>query len=162
VTKEVRRMATKAYFLIRTNAEAAPRGYPECMRELEAMPEVEFVEPVRGPYDLLAALEAPATALSLLVDRVMANTWVECVHVLRADEPDERALDWEEARAAKLRRQRNTIRAYRTRLRRLPRSEERRYAGLAAAIRAENEETRSLSRQLEIIKPQYDKLCGER
>lgn len=155
-------MATKGYFLITTAAEAAQNGYAECIGDLEAMPEVEFVEPVTGQYDLLATLEAPTTTLGLLVDRVMANTWAESVHVLRVDQPDERALDWEEARAAKLRRQRNTIRAYRARLRRLPLSAERRYAGLAAAIRAENEETRSLSRQLEIIKPQYDKLCGER
>jgi len=78
-------MATKAYFLIRTVAEAAHNGYAEWIRDLEAMPEVQCVEAVTGQYDLLATVEAPITAI-LVAHKIMANGWVKHLHILRMEE----------------------------------------------------------------------------
>ena len=78
-------MATKAYFLIRTIAEAVQNGHAEWIRDLEAMPEVQCVEQVSGQYDLLATVEAPITAV-LVAHKIMANGWVKHLHILRMEE----------------------------------------------------------------------------
>jgi len=150
-------MATSAYLLIRASEALRHDGYLEALEELWALPEVEYVEPVSGLYDCVARVEAPIIRLTPLVHEVMAKSWVADVQLLRVDQPLERALDWEEARTARLRQQRATIWAYRAGLQRLPLSAQYPYAGRAAAIRAELEEARSLSRQLEIIKAHYQK-----
>ena len=150
-------MATSAYLLIRASEAVRHNGCLEALEELWALPEVEYVEPVSGLYDCVARVEAPMIRLTPLVHKVMAKTWVADVHVLTVDQPVEGALEWEEARTAGLRRKREIIRAYRACLQRRPLSAQHPYAGRAAAIRAELEEARSLSRQLEIIKAQYEK-----
>ncbi len=150
-------MATSAYLLIRASEAVRQGGYLEALEELWALPEVEYVEPVSNLYDCVIRVEAPTIRLTPLVHEVMAKGWVEDVHVLRVDQPTELAPEWEEARMAKLRRRRQIIRAYRACLQRPPLSAQRPYAGHAAAIRAELEEARSLSRQLEIIMAHYQK-----
>jgi hypothetical protein len=150
-------MTTTAYLLIRTSQPVQQNGYAEALDELWALPEVEYVEPVWGLYDCVARVEAPITRLISLVREVVAKSWVEGVHVLRVDQPVERSPEWEEARTARLRRQRASIWAYRRGLQHRPLSAQHPYAGRAAAIRAELEEARSLLRQLEIIKAHYEK-----
>jgi hypothetical protein len=150
-------METSAYLLIRASEAVRQSGYLEALEELWALPEVEYVEPVTNLYDCVIRVEAPTIRLTPLVHEVMAKGWVEDVHVLRVDQPAERAPEWEEARMAKLRRQRQIIRAYRTCLQRAPLSAQQPYVGRAAAIRMELEEARSLSRQLEIVKAHYHK-----
>lgn len=151
-------METSAYLLIRASEAVRQSGYLEALEELWALPEVEYVEPVTNLYDCVIRVEAPTIRLTPLVHELMAKGWVEDVHVLRVDQPAERT-PWEEARMAKLRRQRQIIRAYRTCLQRPAVSAQRPYAGHAAAIRVELEEARSLSRQLEIIRAHYEKSC---
>lgn len=82
-------MATKAYFLIRTAAEATQNGHAEWIQDLEAMPEVQCVEQVSGQYDLLATVEAPITAV-LVAHKILANGWVKHLHILRMEEPPRR------------------------------------------------------------------------
>jgi hypothetical protein len=82
-------MATKAYFLIRTVAEAAQNGHAQWIRDLEEMPEVRCVEQVAGEYDLLATVEAPITAV-LVAHKILANGWVKHLHILRMEEPSRR------------------------------------------------------------------------
>jgi hypothetical protein len=146
-------MATSAYLLIRASEAVRQNGYLEALEELWALPEVEYVEPVSGLYDCVARVETPIIRLTPLVHEVMAKSWVADVHVLTVDQTAEPALEWEEARTARLRRQRTAIWACRTGLQRRPLSAQHPYAGRAAAIRAELEEARSLRRQLELIKP---------
>ena len=150
-------MATSAYLLIRASESVRHNGYVEALDELWALPEVEYVEPVSNLYDCVVRVETSITRLILLVHEVMAKSWVEDVHVLRVDQPVEPPLEWEDARAARLRQQRASIWAYRRGLQGPPLSAQQPYAGHAAVIRAELEEARSLSRQLEIIKPHYEK-----
>ncbi len=150
-------MESSAYLLIRASEAVRHNGYVDTLEELWMLPEVDYVEPVSGLYDCVARVEAPTVRLTPLVHELMAKSWVEDVHVLRVDHPAERALEWEEARAAKLRRQRAIVKAYHACLQRPPLSPQQPYAGRAAAIRMELEEARSLSRQMEIVKAHYQK-----
>jgi hypothetical protein len=150
-------MTTSSYLLIRASEAVRQNGYLEALEELWALPEVDYVEPVSNLYDCVVRVEASATRLVLLIHEVMSKSWVEEVHVLRVDQPVERAVDWEQSRTARLRQQRACVWAHRRGLQGPSPSPQHPYAGHAAAIRAELEEARSLSRQLEIIKAHYDK-----
>ena len=79
-------MATKAYFLIRVGEDFKQNGYAGWLRDLESMPEVQEVAPVTGLYDAVATVEAPITA-SLLAHKMMGDSHVKHLHVLRIEEP---------------------------------------------------------------------------
>lgn len=69
-------MAVKAYFFIRSTAEADRSRDAGWIRDLEAMPEVQRVHRVLGQYDLLVAVRTPESALRV-ADRILANSSVE-------------------------------------------------------------------------------------
>ncbi|UCH86710.1 MAG: hypothetical protein JSU97_09380 [Dehalococcoidia bacterium] len=146
-------MATTAYLLIRASEAVRHNGYLKALEDLWALPEVEYVEPVSGLYDCVARVEAPIR-LIFLVHKIMAKSWIERVHVLRIDEPVATALESEEARTARLMRQREIIKAYRAGLPRPPGPEPKLHPGPAAA---EEARTARLMRQREIIRAHYQK-----
>lgn len=74
-------MATKAYFMLNVLDGFCRYDYQEAVRDLQAMPEVKSVEPVRGVYDLLVQVEAPIRVI-LVANKVMAKEWVKRLHVL--------------------------------------------------------------------------------
>jgi hypothetical protein len=101
----------------------------------------------------VARVEAPIM-LVFLVHKVMAKSGVERVHVLSIDQPVQEALETEEARTARLMRQREIIKAYRAGLPRPP--------GPAPKLQAaptgmEKARTARLKRQREIIKAYNEK-----
>ena len=146
-------MATSAYLLIRASEDIRHNGYLHALEDLWALPEVEYVEPVSGLYDCVARVEAPIR-LVFVVHKVMAKSWVERVHVLSIDEPVREALESEEARTARLMRQREVIKAHRAGLPRPPGPEPELHPGDAGV---EEERTARLMRQREIIKAHYQK-----
>ena len=79
-------METKAYFMVKTDRAAGGDGYAETIRELEAMPEVESVEPVSGEYDLvvIATVDAPIRVV-LVANKIQAKKWVKSLHVLNVE-----------------------------------------------------------------------------
>jgi len=83
-------MGTKAYLMINVDRQIAQQGdyYIRMVSELEAIPEVEFVEPVSGVYDLLVKVDAPIMAI-FVANKILAKEWVRRLHVLRV-EPVER------------------------------------------------------------------------
>lgn len=83
-------MGTKAYFLINVDKQVAQRDdyYKKAVDELEAIPEVEFVEPVSGLYDLMVKVDVPIRAI-FVADKILEKEWVRRLHVLRV-EPVER------------------------------------------------------------------------
>src|SRR3990170_3554543 len=85
-----RNVATKAYFLIRVAKEASQDGVGDWVRQLEAMPEVRYVAPVTGLYDLVAMVEAPITAV-LVAHKMLENGWIKHLHVLRVEESQNHA-----------------------------------------------------------------------
>ncbi len=144
-------MATSAYLLIRASEAVRNNGYLKALEDLWALPEVEYVEPVSGLYDCVARVEAP-TRLVFLVHKIMAKSWIERVHVLSVDQPVQEALESEEARTARLMRQREVIRAYRAGLPRPPGPAPKLHAAPTGAERAQ---TARLMRQRETIKAHY-------
>ena len=146
-------MATNAYLLIRASEAVRNNGYLKALEDLWALPEVEYVEPVSGLYDCVARVEAPIR-LIFVVHKIMAKSWVERVHVLRIDQPVQEVLESEEARTARLMRQREIIKAYRAGLPRPPGPEPQLHSGPSVA---EEARTARLMRQREIIKAHYQK-----
>ena len=149
-------MATTAYLLIRASEAVRHNGYVKALEDLWALPEVEYVEPVSGLYDCVARVEAP-TRLIFLVHKVMAKSWVERVHILSIDQPAQAALETEEARTARLMRQREIIKAYRAGLPRPSGAEPELHPGHAGLTGAETAWAARLRRQREIIKAHYQK-----
>jgi len=146
-------MATNAYLLIRTSEAVRNNGYLKALEDLWALPEVEYVERVSGVYDCVARVEAPIR-LIFVVHKIMAKSWVERVRVLRIDQPVQEALESEEARTARLMRQREIIKAYRAGLPRPPGPAPKLHA---ASTGAEESQTARLMGQREIIKAHYQK-----
>ncbi|UCH86462.1 MAG: hypothetical protein JSU97_08040 [Dehalococcoidia bacterium] len=149
-------MTTTAYLLIRASEAVRHNGYRKALEDLWTLPEVESVEPVSGLYDCVARVEAPIR-LIFLVHKIMAKSWVERVHVLRVDEPVATAPESEEARTARLMRQREIIKAYRAGLPRPPGPEPELHPGHAGPAGAEKAWMTRLMRQREIIKAHYQK-----
>ena len=149
-------MATSAYLLIRASEDIRHNGYLHALEDLWALPEVEYVEPVSGLYDCVARVEAPIR-LVFVVHKVMAKSWVERVHVLSIDEPVREALESEEARTARLMRQREIMKAQRAGLPRPAGRALKVHPGDAGPASVEREWTARLMRQREIIKAHYQK-----
>jgi hypothetical protein len=85
----VSKMTTKAYFLIRVWEDLKQDGYLDWIKDLESMPEVQYITPVTGLYDVVARVEAPVTAM-FVAHKVMADSHVKHLHVLRVEEPEKK------------------------------------------------------------------------
>jgi len=151
-------MTTSAYLLIRASEAVRNNGYLEALEDLWVLPEVEYVEPVSGLYDCVARVEAPVR-LIFVVHKIMAKSWVERVHILRVDQPVATAVETEEARTARLMRQREIIKAYRAGLPRPPGPEPQLHPGHAGPAGAEEGWIARLKRQREIIRAHFRKDC---
>ena len=77
-------MATKAYFMIKTAAEAGKEGYEEALKGLEAIPEVESIEPVSGDYDLVARVYVPKRLVPV-ANKILENGGVKRLDILRVE-----------------------------------------------------------------------------
>jgi hypothetical protein len=81
-------MGTKAYFMINMEKRFSDDGYYlDAIRELEAMPEVETVNPVSGMCDLLVKVDAPIRMI-FVANKIRVKKWVKSLHVLKV-EPSE-------------------------------------------------------------------------
>jgi len=78
-------MGTKAYFMVNMDKKFNEDGYySDAVRELEAMSEVESVEPVSGVCDLLVKVDAPIRVI-LVANKIQAKKWVKSLHVLKVE-----------------------------------------------------------------------------
>ena len=78
-------MGTKAYFMINMMKRFSDDShYLDAVRELEAMPEVETVNPVSGVCDLLVKVDAPIRVV-LVANKIQAKKWVKSLHVLKVE-----------------------------------------------------------------------------
>jgi len=83
--KEESVLATKAYLMIRIKKELAQYGQKEdLLAELEAIPEVKYIEQVDGACDLLVQIEAPIRAIFPAL-KVKALDLVEHVSMLKVE-----------------------------------------------------------------------------
>jgi len=79
-------MEKKAYFMIKMKRAGNGNGHAAAVRDLEAMPEVEAVQPVSGEYDfvVVAAADTPVR-VGVTVKKIEAKEWVERLHVLKVE-----------------------------------------------------------------------------
>ena len=78
-------MATKAYFMINMDTKFNHDSYYlGAIRELEAMPEVESVEPVSGMCDLLVKVDAPIRVM-FIANKIRTKEWVKGFRVLKVE-----------------------------------------------------------------------------
>lgn len=79
-------MGTKAYFLINVAKQVVQRDdyYAKAVNELEAIPEVESVEPVSGIYDLMVKVDVPVRTI-FVADKILEKEWVRRLHVLTVE-----------------------------------------------------------------------------
>ena len=82
-------MALRAYLLVKMD-ESLDRGSSEkALRQVEAMPEVDFADPVVGGYDLVLMVET-AESVSSVADQVSKFPWVKQVDMLKITNSFER------------------------------------------------------------------------
>ncbi len=75
-------MGLKAYLLIRANDELDQERFAKELLELEAMSEVDFVDPVVGNYDAVAMVEAPVS-VDIVAKKLESLDWVKETEILR-------------------------------------------------------------------------------
>lgn len=81
-------MGTKAFVMVNMDKKFSEDGYYlEAVRELEAMPEIESIEPVSGVCDLLLRVDA-LVGLNRVADKIRAKEWVKSLSVLRIKSPE--------------------------------------------------------------------------
>lgn len=78
-------MGTKAYFMVKMKKKFNEDGYYlDAVRELEAMPEVESVEPVSGVCDLLVKVDAPIRVI-FVANKIRVKEWLKSLRVLEIE-----------------------------------------------------------------------------
>jgi len=75
-------MGLKAYFLITLEDQTEQHKSIELLRQLEELPEVDFVDPVVGLHDMVALVDAPVT-VEATANKIMANEGIKDLEVLR-------------------------------------------------------------------------------
>jgi len=79
-------MGVNAYLMIKMGRIGGGDGQGNAIRDLEAMPEIETVEPVSGEYDLVVEVAVDALArVGLVAREIEAKKWVESVRVLKVE-----------------------------------------------------------------------------
>ena len=78
-------MGTKAYFMINMAKRFSDDSYYlDAVRELEAIPEVETVNPVSGVCDLLVKVDVPIRVI-LVANKIRAKKWVKNFRILKVE-----------------------------------------------------------------------------
>jgi heterodisulfide reductase subunit C len=77
-------MGTKVYFMIKTAEEAGQEGYEQVLKALEAIPEVESIEPASGDYDLVARVDVPKRVVPV-ANKILESGGVKRLEVIRVE-----------------------------------------------------------------------------
>jgi len=72
----------RAYFLVTLGAHVEQRKFLDLVRQLEEMPEVDFVDPVVGRHDMVIMVDAPVT-VQAIANKLRAREGIEDLEVLR-------------------------------------------------------------------------------
>ncbi|MDD5657106.1 MAG: Lrp/AsnC family transcriptional regulator [Elusimicrobia bacterium] len=75
-------MALRAYLLIKLSDQVGRDEAQRALRQVEAMPEVDFADPTVGGYDLVLMVET-ADSVGALADQVAKFPWVRTLEVLK-------------------------------------------------------------------------------
>lgn len=80
--REAITMGLRAYLILNVKDDMEQEEYIEGLLELERMVEVDFVDPVVGPYDIMVMVEAPVSVDSV-ARKIRALNWVKDMTILR-------------------------------------------------------------------------------
>jgi len=72
----------RAYFLVTLGDHVEQRKFLDLVRQLEEMPEVDFVDPVIGKCDMVMMVDAPVT-VQAIANKLRAREGIEDLEVLR-------------------------------------------------------------------------------
>ncbi|MGB9846896.1 MAG: hypothetical protein ACPLRH_05250 [Desulfotomaculales bacterium] len=75
-------MGLRAYFCINVADDMTQQDFVKELMELERMPEVDFVDPVVGDYDVIVMVEAPVS-IEALANKFKEKPWVKELRILR-------------------------------------------------------------------------------
>jgi hypothetical protein len=82
--KEVKRMATKGYFMITVAEEFYRNHYQDVLRDLKAVAEVDSIERISGTYNLLVKVTAPMRVI-FVANKILPNKWVKKFCILKVE-----------------------------------------------------------------------------
>lgn len=74
-------MGLRAYLVIKVKEGIGREQFTEIVRGLEGMPEVDFVDPVKGVSNLVAMVDCPVT-VEAVAEKIKAKSWVESLDIL--------------------------------------------------------------------------------
>jgi len=79
------------YIMVNMTEEACKNGYQDVLRDLIAIPWVQFIERLDGIFDLMVQVESPATVGYAAADCLLAKEWAKRLQVLQVEpaEPSE-------------------------------------------------------------------------
>lgn len=75
-------MGLRAYLLVDVVDEMEQQEFIKVLRELEEMPEVDFVEPVIGLHDMVVMVDAPVT-VEAIANKVSSKNGVKAVEIIK-------------------------------------------------------------------------------
>ncbi len=75
-------MGARAYLMVTVAEDVGREQFVQILRDLEDMPEVDFVDPVDGIYDLVIMIEAPID-VQTVSRKIAAQSWVKELQILR-------------------------------------------------------------------------------
>lgn len=75
-------MGLRAYLLLEVADEVEQDEFVKAMRELEDLPNVDFVDPVVGQYDMIVMIDAPVT-VEAMAKKIREMSWVKKVEIMR-------------------------------------------------------------------------------
>jgi len=75
-------MGLRAYFFIDVADDMTQQEFVKELMELERMPEVDFVDPVVGDYDVVVMVEAPVS-VEALANKFKEKPWIKELRILR-------------------------------------------------------------------------------
>ncbi|MBI5239430.1 MAG: hypothetical protein HY926_03080 [Elusimicrobia bacterium] len=75
-------MALRAYLLVKIADSVDREGAEKALRQVEALPEVDFADPVVGQYDLVLMVET-GESVGAVAESVSRFSWVKSVETLK-------------------------------------------------------------------------------
>ena len=82
-------MGLRAYLLVKMDDDMERDASEKALRQVEAMPEVDFADPVVGGWDLVLMVET-SESVSAVADKVSKFPWVKQVDMLKITNSFER------------------------------------------------------------------------
>ena len=82
-------MGLRAYLLVDVVDNMGPADFAKAVQELEAIPEVDLVNPVIGSHDIVVMVDT-STTVEAVASQIQHQGWVKNMEILRIESLSER------------------------------------------------------------------------